>query len=181
MNDDPQNPSDAKLAVMRWYVVATRPGMELIARDNLERQGFKAWLPELILKKRLKGKWTKVVEPMFAGYVFTQLVFGEDNPAPIRSTYGCRGLVRFGNAYPTMPEELMGALFTACEEAAYNVNCNESIFAKGEWVLLANGPFKGLRAIFHMPSGRDRARVLIDLLGSERSVLVRMNDLASAD
>ena len=100
MTQDLDNPERPIPNRANWYVVATRPRMELTARNNLERQGYTVWLPELTLKKRRKGKWTSVVEPMFPGYVFTQLVFGEEDPAPIRSTLGCRGLVRFGVEYP---------------------------------------------------------------------------------
>ena len=181
MTQDLDNPEHPIPNCANWYVVATRPRMELTARNNLERQGYTVWLPELTLKKRRKGKWTSVVEPMFPGYVFTQLVFGEEDPAPIRSTLGCRGLVRFGVEYPPVPEELMAALFSASHGAALQTSDNESIFTTGEWVLLESGPFAGLSAVFEMPLGEDRARVLIDLLGAERSVEVRMDDLGPGD
>ena len=177
MKYEPNNPEGPALAPGPWYVAATRPRMEATTLINLEQQGYKAWLPELTLKKRRKGKWTLVEEPMFPGYVFIQLVFGEDNPAPIRSTYGCRGLVRFGSEYPPVPEELMIALLSASRWTAHQTNRDESIFNRGEWVRLESGPFAGLSAVFEMPSGKDRAMVLIDLLGAKRSVKVGMDDL----
>jgi len=79
-----------------WYVVATRPRQESVARDHLTRQGYSVLLPEISLKKRRQSRWVVVIEPLFPGYLFVQLAFGQDDTAPIRSTRGCRDLVRFG-------------------------------------------------------------------------------------
>ena len=155
--------------------------MESIAQNNLERQGYKTWMPKLTLRKRRKTKWTSVVEPMFSGYVFIQLVLGKDDPAPIRSTYGCRGLVRFGVECPPVPEELIAALYIVSQNAVLQASDHDSIFKSGEWVRLEGGPLAGLRALFDMPSGQDRARVLIDLMGAKRSVEVRIDDLGPVD
>ena len=86
-----------------WYAVATRPRMEGAARENLERQGYGVCLPELRLRKRRQGRWQDVNEPLFPGYLFVALDLAVDNTAPIRSTVGVRGLVRFGLRSPPMP------------------------------------------------------------------------------
>ena len=45
----------------QWYVVATRPKQESIARDHLTRQGYQVLLPEIRLKKRRQNRWVAVV------------------------------------------------------------------------------------------------------------------------
>ena len=157
-----------------WYVVATRPRQESIARDHLARQGYRVLLPEISLKKRRQSRWVPVVEPLFPGYLFVQLAFGQDDAAPIRSTRGCRDLVRFGEHHAPVAaivlEALMGQADSVTEEGP--------LFEAGETVRIEGGPFAGLKAVFDMPKGDDRAQVLLEMLGKVQQVVVDSNQLA---
>ena len=157
-----------------WYVVATRPRQESVARDHLTRQGYSVLLPEISLKKRRQSRWVPVVEPLFPGYLFVQLAFGEDDAAPIRSTRGCRDLVRFGEHYPAVPATVLNAL------TGQTASVTESgpLFTAGETVRIEDGPFAGLTAVFDMPKGDDRAQVLLEMLGKVQQVVVDSDHLA---
>ena len=72
-----------------WYLIATKPRQEAVALLNLERQGYRVQLPKVELRKRRRGKWQEVIEPLFPGYLFVALATGVDDTAPIRSTVGC--------------------------------------------------------------------------------------------
>ena len=39
---------------MRWYVIHAKPRQEARALENLERQGYEAWLPMLTVQKILQ-------------------------------------------------------------------------------------------------------------------------------
>ena len=67
-----------------WYLVATRPKQESIARDHLARQGYRVLLPEISLKKRRQNRWVAVVEPLFPGYLFVQITLGQDDTVQLR-------------------------------------------------------------------------------------------------
>lgn len=157
-----------------WYVVATRPRQELVARDHLTRQGYSVLLPEISLKKRRQSRWVAVVEPLFPGYLFVQLAFGQDDAAPIRSTRGCRDLVRFGEHHPPMPAIVLEALMGQAD----SVTEGSPLFTAGEALRIEGGPFAGLTAVFDMPKGDDRAQVLIEMLGKVQQVVVDSNQLA---
>ena len=157
-----------------WYVVATRPRQESVARDHLTRQGYRVLLPEIGLKKRHKNRWVAVVEPLFPGYLFVQIAFGQDDAAPIRSTRGCRDLVRFGKHHPPVPAMVLNALMGL---AASVKECGP-LFTAGETVRIENGPFAGLTAVFDMPKGDDRAQVLLEMLGNIQQVVVDSDHLA---
>lgn len=159
----------------RWYVVASKPRQEGIARENLDRQGYQTFLPRLSLNKRRRGAWATVIEPLFPGYLFVYLTLGEDDPAPVRSTAGCVGLVRSGKALVPVPASIMAPLLTLGEEPQQP----EAAFAPGDLVSLEDGPFAGLEAIFEMNRGADRARVLIELLGRQQRVEVGINQLSA--
>ena len=138
---------DQHHARAKWYVVATKTREEETARVNLERQGYIVFLPKLSLKKRRKGHWRVVTESLFPGYLFVALKLGEDDPAPIRSTVGCIGLVRFAHAYTPVPGELIESL----QAAALEADDVKAPFEPGDKVHFVSGPFAGIEAVFDMP------------------------------
>ena len=156
-----------------WYVVATKTREEEKARVNLERQGYSVFLPKLSLKKRRKGHWQVVTESLFPGYLFVALELGEDDPAPIRSTVGCIGLVRFAHVYTPVPGELIESL-QAIESEANDV---EAPFKPGDKVRFVSGPFAGIEAVFDMARGGDRAQVLLQLLGKDQRITVGIDEM----
>jgi transcriptional antiterminator RfaH len=149
--------------------------MEALARENLCRQGYEVWLPEARLRKRSKGRWQAVTEALFPGYLFVALDLDCDNAAPIRSTIGARGLVRFGLHSPAMPagsvEFLQGQAPQAAEEGT------PLPFSPGDKLRIVHGPFTGLEAVYQMQRGADRVHVLLALLGREHSVGVDVDDV----
>jgi len=159
----------------KWYVVATKSREEEKARVNLERQGYSVFLPKLNLKKRRKGHWQVVTESLFPGYLFVALELGEDDPAPIRSTVGCIGLVRFAHAYRPVPGELIESLQVIESEA----NDVEAPFKPGGKVRFVSGPFAGIEAVFDMARGGDRAQVLIEMLGKVQRIIVGIDEMIS--
>ena len=98
---------------MQWFVVHTKPRQEQRALENLQRQGFAAWLPMLSVEKFRRGRLEKVIEPMFSRYLFIQLDKVTSNWSPIRSTMGVSKLVTFGNLPAAVPPEIVDALRNA--------------------------------------------------------------------
>ena len=172
MTDEMRSDTESKGA---WYVVATRPKQESIARDHLTHQGYRVLLPEISLKKRRQNRWVAVVEPLFPGYLFVQITFGQDDPAPIHSTRGCRNLVRFGEHHPPVPAAVLEVLM----RQANSVTEGGPLFVAGERVRVDSGPFAGVTAVFDMPKGDDRAQVLIQMLGKVQQLVVGVDQLAA--
>ena len=157
----------------RWYVVATKNREEKKAQLNLEHQGYRVFLPELSLRKRRRGKWEKITESLFPGYLFVLLELGEDDHLPIRSTVGCIGLVRFGHTYTSVPAELIAGL----QSVAANDGVARPPLESGDPVRLVSGPFTGLEAVYDMAKGGDRALVLLQLLGKVRRLSVVIDSI----
>ena len=157
-----------------WDAVATKARDEAIAKANLERQDYQVFLPTISLKKRRRGRWVPVTEPLFPGYLFVSLVLGADDPAPIRSTVGCIGLVRFGQHHTPVPSRLIAALQGASDGALDT----PLPFSQGDKVRVIAGPFAGLEAVFDMPRSEDRAQVLLELLGKVQRLTVNQDDLS---
>ena len=95
---------------MEWYAVHARPRQEAVAELNLERQGYHTYLPKIRLRKRRRDKWTKVVEPLFPRYLFIRVDPNRQSLAPVRSTLGVAGLVRFGQLLRPVPDGVIAYL-----------------------------------------------------------------------
>ncbi len=158
----------------QWFAVAAKPRQEHVAEVNLKRQGYHAVLPLMEVSKRRQNKWTKVTEPLFSGYLFVRLELGKENLAPIRSTLGCRDLVRMGSDLVPVPDAVMTPLLSL----SASPKRGEVLFSEGDEVSIAQGTFAGLRGIFKLAKGKDRAEVFIALLGKERPITMSVDYLA---
>ena len=159
---------------MHWYAIHSKPRQEERALDNLQRQGFEAWLPMLTVEKVLRGKLANVTEPMFCRYLFIRLDTEQTNWSPIRSTLGVSRLVSFGNRPAVVADELIQALQTVPQRAP------ERLFQPGQTIKIVSGPLKGIEGIFQQADGEHRAMVLIDLLNKQHRVTTQMQDLRPA-
>jgi transcriptional antiterminator RfaH len=162
-----------------WYAVHTKPRQETVASEHLSRQGFETHAPVILAPRRRRGRWSEVVQPLFPGYLFVRLDLEHQNTAPIRSTRGVTGLVRFGGLPTPVPQgvvERLVAAGTACEGAVRL----EYLFQPGDRVEIVSGALAGLEAVFLAASGQERVRVLLEMLGRENRVLLSRHQLVPA-
>jgi len=156
---------------MLWYAIHSKPKQEQRALENLQLQGFEAWLPMLALEKLRRGRLAEVVEPMFSRYLFIRLDTEHDNWAPIRSTLGVSRLVSFGNRPASMPDELIQAL------RGLPARAPERLLKAGQEVRFVDGPLKGLQGIYQHADGEARAMVLVELMSKHQSVTADVHHL----
>ena len=154
-----------------WYVIHTKPRQEQRALANLEQQGYQCYLPMITLEKLTRGRLNLVEEPLFPRYLFICLDNGRQgqNWAPIRSTIGVSGLVTFGSTPAKIDAELIALLHH--QQEGLN-ETPERLFHQGEVLRVADGPFAGLEAVYQMPSGDNRAMVLIELMGKSAQMQI---------
>jgi transcriptional antiterminator RfaH len=156
---------------MLWYAVHSRPKQEQRALENLQNQGYEAWLPLITIEKLRRGRLAEVVEPMFSRYLFIRLDMEHTNWTPIRSTLGVSRLVSFGNRPAPMSDDLIHALRNMPERAP------EKLLQPGQAVRMIDGPLKGLEAVYQQADGELRAMVLVDLMSKHHLVSVDMQHL----
>lgn len=162
-----------------WYAIHTKARQEQVARENLQRQGFLTHLPLIKAARHRRGRWHGTVEPLFPGYLFVQIDLDTQNSAPIRSTRGVIGMVRFGNGPQPMPHGIMQALLNARLSEGDPID-PDTLFEEGDRVTLVEGPMKGLTAIVQAKTGQDRVLILLDLLGRENRVAVSRHQIVPA-
>ena len=161
----------------QWFAVQSKPRKEGTAKIQLERQGYTAYLPMITVRKRKRAAWTASIEPLFPRYLFVQVDINEQSLAPVRSTMGVSGLVRFGAIVRPVPDAVVHYLQQA--EAAQSSLADEQNwpFRAGDAVEVLQGPFAGLAAVFEGAQPEARAIILIELLGRQNAVKVPMNAL----
>lgn len=162
-----------------WYAVQTKSRNEQQALEHLNRQGFTSHLPLIKAARHRRGRWQGTIEPLFPGYLFVQLDMQTQNSAPIRSTRGVIGLVRFGTEPQPVPHGIMQALLDAQAGEGSAID-PDSLFNAGDRVTLVEGPMKGLSAIVQAKTGQDRVLLLLDLLGRENRVTVSRHQIVPA-
>ena len=163
----------------RRYAVRTKPRQEAQALDHLERQAFTTYLPLIKTPRRRLGKWQSSVEPLFPGYLFVCIDPSAQSTAPIRSTRGVLGLVRFGNELRPVPHGVVERLAASQAERDTPID-PAALFRPGTEVMIADGALAGVRAIFEARSSDDRVYLLFELLGKTNRIEVPAHQVVPA-
>lgn len=149
-----------------WYLAQCRPREEERALQNLSNQGIEAFYPYAEVKKRLRNKLVPRVEALFPGYIFIRADLEVVSSTTIASTRGVRSLVRFGGAPCEVPGTLVYDLMAHCDSDALREQLSD-VPCTGDKVLIEQGPFAGLEAIYLEADGEMRGILLLTLLQKE--------------
>ena len=160
-----------------WYVVKVKPRQEELANKNLINQRFETYLPYITLNKKKRGKWQLAREVLFPGYLFIHVDTAVQAIAPVRSTLGVSGLVRFGSSLLPVNDSLIQHIKNQEIASASEPRTPAPQFQPGDKLAILDGPFAGLTAAFHMAKSADRVMVLIKILGGEKSIAIDVNSV----
>ena len=156
-----------------WYLLYSKAKQEKTALENLERQGYTAYLPMLEQKKRSKNTMRDVVLPMFPRYLFVSLQQGVDDFAPIRSTIGIANMVRFAGCASVVPDSLI----TALQQQEAGAEVLEPEFVAGDKVRIATGPFADYEAIFQSSNADARAIILLNIAEKATQMKISLDSI----
>ena len=148
-----------------WYLIHTKIRQERVALENLERQGFECFLPVMRAEKLKRGALQVVQEALFPRYLFIRLGsgLGSQSWAPIRSTLGVSRLVTFGLIPAKIDDDLIGVLRNQSESSDVVLRH----FEPGEQVVVTDGSFVGVEAIYQMADAEGRVMVLLNILSKQ--------------
>ena len=148
-----------------WYLIHTKIRQERVALENLERQGFECFLPQINAEKLRRGALQVVQEALFPRYLFIRLGTGPESQSwsPIRSTVGVSRLVTFGQIPAKINDELVADIRIKTESSEVQLRH----FAHGEQVVVTDGPFVGVEAIYQMADAEGRVMVLLNILSKQ--------------
>ena len=160
-----------------WYLVHTKPRQEEVALANLQRQGYACYLPQMRIERIRRRKAEVTTEPMFPRYLFIQLDSSDQGKSwsPIRSTLGVSQLVHFGARAAKVDDALVELLRQ--REQAMPL---DAMFHSGDSVVVTDGPFVGIEAIYQTADADRRAFILLEILSKPVSMQIDAGRLRKA-
>jgi transcription elongation factor/antiterminator RfaH len=184
MRDDLSQPMHGPLLLTplgpgeRWYVVQTQPNRETMALVNLQRQGFRTFMPQIIKTVRHARRTRTLKAALFPRYLFTPL---DPDSAPWRCINGSLGVVSLimaGDRPRPVPEGVVESLAALADDSGV-VDFGARLEI-GRSVRVVKGPFADhLGRLIHL-DGQGRAHVLLEIMGAPRTVTISGGALASA-
>jgi transcriptional antiterminator RfaH len=143
-----------------WAVCQTETLREGTAARFLAQAGFETYLPKIKTRQR--------VVPLFPSYLFVRIL---EHWWQVDTTIGVISLLKAGDQPARLKDDIVNAI--RAKERGGIVKLPEPKRIKaGDVIRVDKGTFAGHFAIFEGMSGKERSRVLLELLG--RKVLVEI-------
>lgn len=158
-----------------WYVVRSKPRREQFAQAQLIRRGVETFLPRICERNRARAE--PVVGALFPGYLFARVDL-ETQYTSVIWTPGVHSMVSFGDIPAPVEPDVVEFLQKRC--GPHGLIVATPRFEAGDQVRIVGGPLAGLHGIVQeRVSGRDRVRVLMELLRRRTQVTLPLDLLES--
>jgi len=148
-----------------WVLIYTKAKQEKKANENLQKQGFKTFLP--LIAPTNKNSEFKSLIPVFPRYFFAQINFELENWTSIKSSYGVSRIVMFSEEFTSIPNNIIKLIQDKLDESGiYKEDVSIVDYQEGDPVSIKEGRFAGIDAIFLSKKSKDRVRLLLKLLNT---------------
>jgi len=146
-----------------WYLIQIKSNSYKIAERNLNRQGFKTFMPLLEKTNKGRSKFTNYIKPLFPGYMFVGSEHHIDWWRKINNTLGVSRLLSYGGEPKALPEELISSLISRCDK--FGLLIKSKTPAIGDSIMLMKGAFTDLVATIETIDEKERIWVIMELMG----------------
>lgn len=158
-----------------WYVLHTKSRFENVVNDGLSNKAVTAFLPKVTIPSKRKDRKKMIQVPLFPGYVFVQSDLHPSHHLDIVRTAGAVKLVGNNTGPISVPDadiESIRIMVTSHQPVTTGYQ-----FAKGDRVMVVDGPFMGVVGFFDRYGGQNRIVVHIEALGQFAAVEVDSGDV----
>lgn len=153
-----------------WYVAQTKYAQEKRAQQQLLSQGVTCLLPVFSEVRLQNGGIRRIAEqPLFPNYIFVRFDPEVVHTTAIKATRGVSTLISFGGLPSVVPDSVITRLTQGWESAPLNTEAP----VHGDRVVIRDGAFEGLEAVWYEPDGIKRAMLLLTLMNREVRVPVK--------
>lgn len=153
--------------MMQWFAAHTQARAEGKALAHLRRQGFTAYLPQYLKRRRHARRIDWIPSPLFPRYLFIRMDLGACRWRAVRSTIGMSGLVCQGERPVAVPPDVVDELRAREDDKGFVELNPVSELAPGAPVRIDRGPFADLVGRFAGLTDHERVIVLLNLLGRQ--------------
>jgi transcriptional antiterminator RfaH len=165
------------MSLKNWYVLRSKPHKENQVYARLQISGIETYYP--CIKVKPVNPRCSTIRPYFPGYMFVYAALEFINSGTLQWLPGTVGLLRFGDMLATVPDGFIKQLRQRIDYINQTGGLTLDGLKPGDRVQITGGPFAGFEAIFDTRlGGRDRVRVLLDLLGRLVNAEIDARDIA---
>lgn len=161
-----------------WFVVRTHPKGESKALGHILRQGFHAYLPRYLKRRRHARRSDVVQTPLFPGYLFVEMDPDQARWRALNSTVGVSELICANGRPAPLPEDVITDIRQRENEQGYVVLGRQTTLRPGDRVRISDGAMADRTGIFECLTDRDRVFLLLELLGRQVRVKVPLAALS---
>lgn len=151
-----------------WIVARTQSSRETYAAFHINRSGYEYYLP--------LGRDDDKVFPLFRSYIFVRTLNGQFYD--LMTTYGVTGIVRQGDTPCRCPDRVIECLKQL--EATGVIPLSKPPLKSGDCVRVKQGHLAGKIGTLISTCGKERARVLMTILGAGTTVKLKTSFLETA-
>ena len=151
-----------------WFILQFKPNAHHQANKNLNRQGFKTFLPLHDTTSRNVSRFINTTRPLFPGYMFITFDRAETKWHKINNTYGVSRLITFNSILKSIPKTFVENLMKRYDLSG-NLLPLEKL-KKGDQVKILKGPFANFIATVEKYEDDQRIWVLMDLMGRKSKI-----------
>ncbi len=162
----------------RWRRVRALTGREIFAAEQLERQGFRTFLPKQLKTVRHARKVRVALGAYFPGYLFVELDLAKHRWRSVNGTLGVSHLVGPEDRPTPAPHGVVEALIAAADQRG--VITGPPLQA-GQKVRIIAGAFADQLAVIERLDDAGRVRVLLDIIERQVAVSVTRDFLSASD
>lgn len=166
-----------------WFAIVAKPREQQRAKEYLERQDYRAFLPMCLEERTRQGRKESVRRPLFGRYVFVG-IHSEQPFRLIATTPGVAFIVRGAGGIPCrVPALALREVKRRCDFDGGAVNLipgpRTAQWQPEQSLKVLAGPFRDFIGQFAGGSG-ETAQILLDIFGRATVVTVDANNLQPA-
>ena len=159
-----------------WACARLHMQHEQLALHTLGLSGFTTYLPRFLEHVIRRGRREEVHRPLFPGYVFCLII---DRWWSIQRSPGVIGLILDGGRPARVPDGVIDELRRRERPDGLIRLPEPRGLQRGDRVLIRDGPFTNLVAVYAGMSGHQRVAVLLSLFGGEKRVTLPKDDIVA--
>jgi transcriptional antiterminator RfaH len=151
-----------------WFILQFKSNSHHQAEKNLNRQGFKTFLPLHDISSRKLSRFISTSKPLFPGYMFIRFDKAESEWNKINNTYGVSRLITFNTVLKSIPTKFIDCLMSRYDSSGKLLPVEK--FKKGDQVKILTGPFANFIATIEKYEADQRIWILMDLMGRNTKI-----------
>ena len=132
--------------MIHWYLIYIKSKNEDVLTKRFSDRGLEVLNPKLKERRFIRRKLQEVISPLFPCYIFVKLDLLKDHQL-VKYTRGVKRLVGSENMPTVVPDEVILSIKNRMTEGAI-ITIKPKKFEPGEEVVVKDGPFQGLDAVF---------------------------------